>query len=84
MFRGFTLHQFMSQCFSNADDGGKGRQMPVHYGCKELNFVTISSPLATQTSQGLQDDGEERELCKSLGSPVRLALCFCLYVNYFM
>jgi 2-oxoisovalerate dehydrogenase E1 component alpha subunit len=25
--------------------------MPVHYGSKELNFVTISSPLATQMPQ---------------------------------
>lgn len=22
--------------------------MPIHYGCKELNFVTISSTLTTQ------------------------------------
>ena len=27
---------------------GKGRQMPIHYGSRELNFHTISSPLATQ------------------------------------
>lgn len=27
-------------------DGGKGRQMPVHYGSKELNNVTVSSPLS--------------------------------------
>ena len=26
--------------------------MPVHYGSKELNFVTISSPLTTQMPQG--------------------------------
>ena len=28
-----------------------GRQMPVHYGSKEHNFVTISSTLATQMPQ---------------------------------
>eukprot|EP00122_Pirum_gemmata_P016878 Pgem_evm1s15791 len=38
----------MNQCYSNAKDYGKGRQMPVHYGCRRLNFHTISSPLATQ------------------------------------
>jgi 2-oxoisovalerate dehydrogenase E1 component alpha subunit len=27
---------------------GKGRQMPIHYGAKQLNFHTISSPLTTQ------------------------------------
>jgi 2-oxoisovalerate dehydrogenase E1 component alpha subunit len=26
----------------------QGRQMPIHYGSKELHFHTISSPLATQ------------------------------------
>ena len=52
MYRGFTLDQFMNQCYANCDDGGKGRQMPVHYGCRDLSFVTISSPLATQLPQG--------------------------------
>ena len=52
MYRGFTLDQFMDQCYSNCADGGKGRQMPVHYGSKNHNFITISSPLATQMPQG--------------------------------
>lgn len=51
MWRGFTLDQFMSQCYGNKDDLGEGKQMPVHYGSKELNFVTISSTLATQMPQ---------------------------------
>lgn len=50
-FRGFTVQQFMDQLFSNEQDLGKGRQMPVHYGCAELNFMTIASPLATQIPQ---------------------------------
>lgn len=50
-FRGFTTEQFMSQLFSNIYDLGKGRQMPVHYGSRELNFMTIRSPLATQIPQ---------------------------------
>lgn len=45
MWRGFTISQFIDQCYANVDDQGKGRQMPVHYGSKQLNFVTISSPL---------------------------------------
>ncbi|KCV72692.1 2-oxoisovalerate dehydrogenase E1 component, alpha subunit [Fonticula alba] len=51
MHRGFTLDDFMNQCYSNALDPGKGRQMPVHYGSRALNFQTISSPLATQLPQ---------------------------------
>ncbi|WP_113906359.1 thiamine pyrophosphate-dependent dehydrogenase E1 component subunit alpha [Aliidiomarina celeris] len=50
-FRGFTVEQFMNQLFSNEKDLGKGRQMPVHYGCAALNFMTISSPLGTQIPQ---------------------------------
>jgi 2-oxoisovalerate dehydrogenase E1 component alpha subunit len=32
----------------NYEDLGKGRQMPVHYGSRDLNICTVSSPLATQ------------------------------------
>ncbi|RKP39859.1 thiamine diphosphate-binding protein [Dimargaris cristalligena] len=51
LHRGFTLEQFMNQCYGNSADLGKGRQMPVHYGTKDLHFVTISSTLATQLPQ---------------------------------
>lgn len=51
LWRGFTLQQCADQCFATIDDLGKGRQMPVHYGSKELNFQTVSSPLATQIPQ---------------------------------
>jgi len=50
-FRGFSADQFMDQLFANDQDLGKGRQMPVHYGSKELHYLTISSPLATQIPQ---------------------------------
>ncbi|KAF2098323.1 dehydrogenase E1 component [Rhizodiscina lignyota] len=46
--RGFTLDSFMNQLFANKKDLGLGRNMPVHYGSKELNIHSISSPLATQ------------------------------------
>ena len=51
MFRGFSLESFMSQMFSNKKDLGKGRQMPIHYGSSELNYMTVSSPLGTQIPQ---------------------------------
>jgi len=53
MWRGFTLEQFTNQCFSNDLDLGKGRQMPVHYGSRALNYHTISSPLGTQLPQAV-------------------------------
>ncbi|XP_071832661.1 2-oxoisovalerate dehydrogenase subunit alpha, mitochondrial-like [Apostichopus japonicus] len=48
LWRGFRLDEAMNQCYGNVKDLGKGKQMPVHYGSKDLNFYTISSPLATQ------------------------------------
>lgn len=46
--RGFTTKQFMAQLFANREDSGRGRNMPIHYGCKELNIHTISSTIGTQ------------------------------------
>jgi len=51
IYRGFALDDLMNQLFSNAGDLGKGRQMPIHYGSKALNCMTVSSPLATQIPQ---------------------------------
>jgi 2-oxoisovalerate dehydrogenase E1 component alpha subunit len=47
------LQNFADQLFSNADDLGKGRQMPMHYGSAALHYQTISSPLATQIPQAV-------------------------------
>lgn len=48
MWRGFSLEQFVNQCFGNEHDLGKGRQMPIHYGSRELNYMTIKSTLSSQ------------------------------------
>lgn len=47
-YRGFTIPQMISQCMGNCEDPLKGRQMPIHYGAKELNVQMVSSPLGTQ------------------------------------
>ncbi|KIJ62617.1 hypothetical protein HYDPIDRAFT_30214 [Hydnomerulius pinastri MD-312] len=52
LWRGFGIDAAMAQCFGTQEDkGGKGRQMPMHFGSKEHHFHTISSPLATQIPQ---------------------------------
>ncbi|XP_054164811.1 2-oxoisovalerate dehydrogenase subunit alpha, mitochondrial-like [Oppia nitens] len=48
MWRGFRTEDFLDQCFGNRNDLGKGRQMPIHYGSRALNFVTIKSTLTSQ------------------------------------
>ncbi|CAK9822900.1 2-oxoisovalerate dehydrogenase subunit alpha, mitochondrial [Anthophora retusa] len=53
LWRGHSIVDFMNQCYGNRKDSSKGRQMPVHYGSKKLNFVTISSPLTTQLPQAV-------------------------------
>ncbi|MGS2720165.1 thiamine pyrophosphate-dependent dehydrogenase E1 component subunit alpha [Paraglaciecola aestuariivivens] len=50
-YRGYTTQEFMDQMFSNQNELNKGRQMPIHYGSKAHNFMTISSPLGTQIPQ---------------------------------
>ncbi|KAF7997073.1 hypothetical protein HCN44_005350 [Aphidius gifuensis] len=53
MWRGYEYSEFLNQCYGNFDDLAKGKQMPIHYGSKKLNFVTISSPLTTQMPQAV-------------------------------
>ncbi|KAI3464592.1 hypothetical protein Pfo_021255 [Paulownia fortunei] len=53
LWRGFTLEEFANQCFGTKDGHGKGRQMPIHYGSKQHNFFTVSSPIATQLPQAV-------------------------------
>ena len=57
----------------NYHDVGKGRQMPIHYGSKELNLVNVSSPLATQIPHAsgsgykYRIDGDDRVACAFFG-----------------
>jgi 2-oxoisovalerate dehydrogenase E1 component alpha subunit len=51
LWRGFTIQQMAHQLTGNCKDIGKGRQMPVHYGSREFNYQTVSSPLCTQVPQ---------------------------------
>jgi len=51
LYRGVTAKEIVNQCFGNAWDLCKGRQMPVHYAFKKQHFVSISSPIGTQIVQ---------------------------------
>ncbi|CAH0587190.1 unnamed protein product [Chrysodeixis includens] len=53
LYRGVTVTELINQCYGNHEDPGKGRQMPVHYGDRQRNLATISSPLGTQMPQAV-------------------------------
>lgn len=48
LWRGFNLQEFTNQLFGNKYDYGKGRQMPIHYGSRKHNYITVASTVATQ------------------------------------
>ncbi len=51
--RGYPLVDMMNQCYSNAADPLKGRQLPVLYSSKAHGFFTVSGNLGTQFSQAV-------------------------------
>jgi 2-oxoisovalerate dehydrogenase E1 component alpha subunit len=51
--RGCPLIEMMCQCFSNARDPMKGRQLPVLYSFREYGYFTISGNLGTQAPQAV-------------------------------
>ena len=51
--RGYPLVQMMHQCYSNAADPLKGRQLPVLYSARSHGFFTVSGNLGTQFSQAV-------------------------------
>ncbi|HJU20050.1 MAG TPA: thiamine pyrophosphate-dependent enzyme [Stellaceae bacterium] len=51
--RDWPLFDMMCQCYSNARDRLKGRQLPVLYSSKEASFFSISGNLGTQFPQAV-------------------------------
>ncbi len=47
-WRGCTPLQYVHHMFGDKEDWNYGRQMPNHFGSRELNVVTVSSPIGTK------------------------------------
>lgn len=53
LLRGLDFQRFMDNMFGNENDTVKGRQMPDHYTCRQAHWLSISSPVGTQITQGV-------------------------------
>ncbi len=53
LVKGVPLKALVDQLMANADDPNKGRQMGVHWGYKDWNIVSLSSPVATRLPQAV-------------------------------
>jgi pyruvate dehydrogenase E1 component alpha subunit len=53
LVRGFSLDTYVAQCFGNACDVNKGRQMPSHYSGKSVHQVSWSSCIGPQVPQAV-------------------------------
>jgi pyruvate dehydrogenase E1 component subunit alpha len=51
--KGVPLKALVDQLMANADDPNKGRQMGVHWGYKNWNIMSVSSPVATRLPQAV-------------------------------
>lgn len=53
LMRGLDFQRFIDNMFGNANDTVRGRQMPDHYTSRQTHWLSISSPVGTQITQGV-------------------------------
>ncbi len=66
IFRGVSLSLLFAHLMGNSQDEMKGRQMPNHWGYKEINFVSVAAtiaahlPVATGVAMGMKLRNENK------------------------
>lgn len=53
LVRGHPLPRYMDHLFANDRDPARGRQMPCHPTCRDVQYVSMSSVIGTQISQAV-------------------------------
>lgn len=51
--KGITTEEIFNELFANSSDRAKGRQLPLFFANRPVNFVTASSPVGNMITQGV-------------------------------
>lgn len=90
MGRGVTTKHLALEYFAKRESASRGRMMPSHFSCRELNIVSVSTPLGAQLlpacgiAWGLKLDGKDGVVVTSIGDAASRqgdfyeAICFAL------
>ncbi|NBR08892.1 MAG: thiamine pyrophosphate-dependent dehydrogenase E1 component subunit alpha [Opitutaceae bacterium] len=71
--RGLTLRHLALEYFAKRDSASRGRMMPSHFSSRELNIVSVPTPLGAQLlpacgiAWGLQLDGTDGVVVTTIG-----------------
>lgn len=86
--RGMPLEEYVAHMFGNAEDTAKGRQMPNHFQCRDVNFVSWSSVIGTQlphaagAALAFLRRGERRVVCGYCGDGATSSSGFHSALNF--
>lgn len=86
--RGMPIAEYVAHMFGNAEDTAKGRQMPNHFQCRDVNFVSWSSVIGTQlphaagAALALRLRGEPRVVCGYCGDGATSSSGFHSALNF--
>ncbi len=86
--RGMPVREYVAHMFGNAEDTAKGRQMPNHFQCREVNFPSWSSVIGTQlphavgVAMAMKMRGEESVACAWCGDGATSSSSFHSALNF--
>lgn len=73
MGRGLTTKHLALEYFAKRESASRGRMMPSHFSCRELNIVSVSTPLGAQLlpacgiAWGMKLDGKDGLVVTTIG-----------------